>query len=636
MIQIFLEKGHQSYGLYSQNVFFAKSCCAIGFVPTFVRLMKQSLFKYKYLAIIVLWLILPVHLYSQTDNVFWFVAPEVSKNGGSNFDIPVYLRLSNYSSPVTVVVSMPANPSFVPINVSIPANGAQTIDLSAFVEVIENKPADAILNKGLLIESSGPITAYYEVASTYCMCNPEIFALKGKNALGTQFLLPGQTHFNNSGGYNPVPYNTFDVVATVNNTVVTITPKKAILGHAAGVTFSFTLNKGETWCGKATSQLASEHLHGTEISSNYPIAVTLTDDLLHGISGCADLAGDQAIPVSLAGNEYIAVKGFLTNGGERAFILGLNNNTDVWLDGSASPVAINKQQVYNHVITDNSTYINSNKPVLVYQTTGFGCELGSAVLPPIACTGSSSVTFTRTTNQQLGLIIFTRQGNEGGFLLNGSATFIKPTDFQSVTGTMGQWMAARITFTTTQIPMGTTCLVTNSLGLFHMGVIIGDYGGGCSYGFFSGFASLSLGPDVSICNGDSILLDAGPGMNSYIWNNGSSSSSIYAQDTGWYWVQASNGMCLLSDSVYVSHYPENPIDLGNDTLFCAGSSLLIDAGTGYQTYLWQPGNVLGQSLTITAPGIYYITVSDDNECVYMDEITVTEVPLPVQVPIKHN
>jgi hypothetical protein len=52
--------------------------------------------------------------------------------------------------------------------------------------------------------------------------------------------------------------------------------------------------------------------------------------------------------------------------------------------------------------------------------------------------------------------------------------------------------------------------------------------------------------------------------------------------------------------------------------------------------MWQPGNVPGQSLTITAPGTYYITVSDDNECVYMDEITVTQLPLPVQVPIKHN
>jgi hypothetical protein len=579
---------------------------------------------------------LPIKLDAQTDSLFWFVAPEVSKNSGSNFDIPVYLRLSSYNNAVSVSVSMPANPAFFPINVTIPANGAQTVDLSAFVETIEDKPADVKLDKGLLIQASGPITAYYEVASTYCMCNPEIFALKGKNALGTNFLLPGQTLFDNSGSYNPVPYNTFDIVATENNTLITITPKKAIIGHAAGVTFSIILNKGQTWCGKAESQAAANHLHGTEITASHPIAITLTDDLLYGISGCADLAGDQAIPENLAGNEYIAVKGFLTNGGERAFILGLQNNTSLYLDGSVTPTIINRSDVYNHTITGASTYISADKPVLVYQTTGFGCELGSAVLPPIVCTGSSSVTFTRTTNQQLGLIIFTRTGNESGFQLNGNSTFILPTAFQSVPGTLDQWKAARITFTTTQIPMGTTCLVTNSLGLFHMGVIIGDYGGGCSYGFFSGFASLNLGPDRQMCMGDSIMLDAGPGMNSYIWNTGSSAQAIYATDTGYYWAQVSNGMCVLNDSVHISYYTPHQVNLGNDTSFCQGNTITLDAGEGYKNYTWQPGNLNNRYYPVNNAGIYTVLVQDQNDCLYSDEIEVQILPLPAGFFIKHN
>ena len=32
--------------------------------------------------------------YSQTDTEFWFVAPEISKNGAQDFDIPIFFRIS--------------------------------------------------------------------------------------------------------------------------------------------------------------------------------------------------------------------------------------------------------------------------------------------------------------------------------------------------------------------------------------------------------------------------------------------------------------------------------------------------------------------------------------------------------------
>ncbi|RYF10162.1 MAG: hypothetical protein EOO40_05675 [Deltaproteobacteria bacterium] len=51
--------------------------------------------------------------------------------------------------------------------------------------------ANAVADKGILITSSSDITAYYEVVST-CNCNPELFALKGKSALGTEFIIGSQ------------------------------------------------------------------------------------------------------------------------------------------------------------------------------------------------------------------------------------------------------------------------------------------------------------------------------------------------------------------------------------------------------------------------------------------------------------
>ncbi|MEZ5172532.1 MAG: hypothetical protein R2850_03230 [Bacteroidia bacterium] len=44
-----------------------------------------------------------------------------------------------------------------------------------------------VLNYGILIQSNVPVTAYYEVNATN---NPDIYALKGSNAKGTDFYTP--------------------------------------------------------------------------------------------------------------------------------------------------------------------------------------------------------------------------------------------------------------------------------------------------------------------------------------------------------------------------------------------------------------------------------------------------------------
>ncbi len=142
-----------------------------------------------------LFVVFSVTAYCQTDTEFWFVAPEVSRNGSQDLDRPIFLRMSSFDHPSVVTVSQPANPSFTPITVFIAANSSQTIDLTPFIDVVENKPPDQILNYGLYIKATKPIQAYYEVASLETNYNPELFALKGKNALGTHFKIPGQSNF---------------------------------------------------------------------------------------------------------------------------------------------------------------------------------------------------------------------------------------------------------------------------------------------------------------------------------------------------------------------------------------------------------------------------------------------------------
>ncbi|MBK6966053.1 MAG: IgGFc-binding protein [Bacteroidales bacterium] len=209
--------------------------------------MKKALLNF-------LFIFYSVSIFAQIDTEFWFVAPEVSSDQ-ANFNIPIVFRISTLNKEAGVIIDQPANPLFVPITIDIPANFTHSVDLSSFLELVENKPANEVLNKGIRIRSTEMVGVYYEVVSSYCFCNPEIFTLKGKNALGTYFFTPFQNILNNQSFYYPTPYSAFDIVATENNTTVQIRTTNDIVGHSAGVEFSVLLNKGQTYSARASSQM---------------------------------------------------------------------------------------------------------------------------------------------------------------------------------------------------------------------------------------------------------------------------------------------------------------------------------------------------------------------------------------------
>jgi hypothetical protein len=176
--------------------------------------------------------------YSQVDTQFWFAAPDLQQAHG---DRPIFLRMAASKVAATVTISIPANAGFTPVNFPIAANSSQSVDLTAFIGLIENTLPNFVYQKGLLISSTAPIACYYDIAHTN---NGDMYALKGKNALGKKFTIPMQMDFNNRVVVN-TPYTTdFIIVATEDNTTITINPKKPLLGRAAP--FTIVLNRGET------------------------------------------------------------------------------------------------------------------------------------------------------------------------------------------------------------------------------------------------------------------------------------------------------------------------------------------------------------------------------------------------------
>ena len=75
----------------------------------------------------------------------------------------------------------------------------------------------------------------------------------------------------------------------------------------------------------------------------------------------------------------------------------------------------------------------------------------------------------------------------------------------------------------------------------------------------------------------------------------------------------------------------NPVNLGNDTVLCEGDSIILDAGTGYDYYLWYNGDT-SQTLLADTTGQYIVQVmnqSEDSICKKTDTINITVSPIPI-------
>lgn len=516
-------------------------------LATTIRLLSS-----KILPVLILWLGTQAQIFAQVDTEFWFVAPEVSVLHG---DEPNLLRISTLDQAASVTISQPANTAFSPIFINIPANETTTINLTSRKALIENQPADLVLDKGIKITASAPITAYYEVASPV---NPEIFSLKGRNALGQSFYIPSQNTFRNEVGSEA-----FDIVATENNTEIRITPAINIVGHPAGLEFVITLQAGETYSARAIATNATASLAGSRVTSNRPIAITVNDDSIYlqvGAQAGWDLIGDQIVPTNLLGTEHIVTEGF-SGIGENVYILAVEDNTDLFIAGSLV-ATLSAGETYRHDISAQNTFIESSEPVYVWHVSGHPIELGSALIPHINCTGTQRMNFIRSNSDDFALILLTKNGNQGNFTFNGTSGLINASDFEVVPNTGNEWVAMIQEFSTAEIPINQAHILENSTGLFHLG-ILNKLGQSSEYGYFSDFTSVNLGDDIQSCLNEVVLLDAGVGRDSYLWSNGATSQTISVTTAGEYWVEITKGDCSTRDTIQVDFLPVPELSFGD-------------------------------------------------------------------------
>ena len=367
--------------------------------------MKGESFSFQKHFIGALWVILFTcgSTQAQTAKEFWFAAPDIL----TGYETPIYLRVTTLDRSATLTITEPANSSFTTLTQTIAAGSSYTFDLSSAIAQVENTGSNVTQNKGIRITSTENILAYYEVGKSD---NPEIFSLKGTNALGTSFVVPSMKRFS-AGTYGGSRKTMLYAVASDDNTVITVTPSVDLVGHTAAVgSFTVTLNKGQVYCGEATS--TTLHIGGTVVTATKPVAITYAADLAVA-SSCADLEGDQIIPVTLAGQKFITMPGYLTNIGASDFVyvFPTQNTTAITINGVVAGTK-NKGDYLERVSASETLVIETDKPVIVYQISGFGCELGGGVIPTVVCTGSTQVGVVRSTTENLYLNLLVKTGGE--------------------------------------------------------------------------------------------------------------------------------------------------------------------------------------------------------------------------------
>ena len=139
----------------------------------------------------------------------------------------------------------------------------------------------------------------------------------------------------------------------------------------------------------------------------------------------------------------------------------------------------------------------------------------------------------------------------------------------------------------------------------------------------------SLMADTAVCDGIPVLLDAGAGYPSYLWSTGETVSSIQVSDSGAYMVTVSDSLgCQSSDQFNLTLLPVPVVVLGPDTAFCFGGSVLLDAGSGFTSYLWSDSSIT-QTILVTQNGTYLVIVTNSSGCSGTDSVKVTVHPGPM-------
>lgn len=140
---------------------------------------------------------------------------------------------------------------------------------------------------------------------------------------------------------------------------------------------------------------------------------------------------------------------------------------------------------------------------------------------------------------------------------------------------------------------------------------------------FLPISTFTLGPDKVLCTGDTVKLEM-TFFDTVIWLPNDTSKIRTVTSPGSYIVNVSGACGSAMDTIVI--LPQPTSQLSSTLNLCDGETKTLKPGISGGQYSWSGGST-ADSLNVSSPGVYKVTIHDPHSCITKDSITVTQSPV---------
>ncbi|MFD2592341.1 PKD-like domain-containing protein, partial [Aquimarina hainanensis] len=279
------------------------------------------------------------------------------------FNVTVYR--GNSATPLTTLTGL-SNTNSIKYDL---ADGDNNITL-----VTDANTGVVLSNAGLRFESAGGQSFYVNYRGRQSAQAASLTS-KGRSAMGTKFKWGGMPLRSTNTASQSA---TLGIMATEDNTTVTISGydpacEFRLGGDPDGITndsITISLNSGQSYVLQAILAQAAVNLDGwigASVESDKDIVISNGGLLCMVLAGSAsrDAGIDQPVPEEIVGRDYVFVRGNGVDGMEKPIIIATQDNTEVFVNGSATPITTLNNGDYFDIPSSNYSGTSAGANMLV-------------------------------------------------------------------------------------------------------------------------------------------------------------------------------------------------------------------------------------------------------------------------------
>jgi gliding motility-associated-like protein len=477
------------------------------------------------------------------------------------------------------------------INTAIPGKYTVTAENSSGCKGNSNE-VDVIASNTInaVIAPAGPLTI--------CQGNDTTLTLLTSGLLNIQWfkdgtLIPGQTgsslNVTQSGNYTLTAENNDGCPATSNTTQIVVAPLPNV---------QITPSGPVSFC---TGENAILSLNPAGLQN---IQWTRDGNLIAGANG-------QTLTVAQAGNyAAAAVSADGCPGASNTVVVQVNTTFTISLSpsdfslcqGESASISIQNTGLTNIQWFKDGVLIPSQSGTSL--NVNAGGAYSATALGPTGCQGSSAPVNVNVS--PLPVVTIVPQGPTS-FCAGGSV--ILQADVTAATPDTYNWQ-----FAGTSIG-NSNQIAANQAGTYALSVVSTD---GCPGNTATiqvtvgTIPTVNLGPDVQVCRGTPVSLNATTNGATYQWSSGETTPSISPSQSGSYAVTVNVNGCLANDTVIVQINDAPVFSFSGPIAICDGEDVVLDASPSLaEVYQWSTGESTPQ-ITVSNSGNYSVVMTIAN------------------------